>query len=241
MSISLLGDLDNEDNRGIPEWRAILNEVNRTDSSVPVRPSSRQDYVDAHATTIRRIGGADQHYHILSQIYVPDVTMSGSLTTIWAQIQAETVIFMLFSSLDSLMQEVNLAYNFRIPDYSINVYHDAIKHGQRPSGSCVRCAINRTNDSLTAFLNIELGSTWFENLRILRNRISHKQLLATNTNLGQTTVYIEIPTDPNATRFNQPARTGIEINSYCQNSHMNVVRLLAQTYRFLLPKIATIQ
>jgi len=237
LTIELLGTLDNEDNRGIPEWRLILQELDRTGQSNP-RPIQRQDFANSHATTIRRIGGADYHYHILNQIYVPNVTPMRQFTTIWTEIETESVTFMLYSSLDSLMQEINLTYKFGIPEFKIDVNHDPASC-TRQARACVRCALDGVNDSLTTYLNSELSSTWFDALRKLRNRISHKQLLATNTNLAPT-AYIEMPTDPEAIPYTEVPRAGVELNGYCVTTRSNVARVISQTYQIIMPKIRDI-
>lgn len=238
MRVELLEDLDNEDNRGITSWRDILDEIYRTDGA-GVRSPARQDFVDSHATTIRYLSAADYHYHNLKQVYVPDVTPISSLTTIWAQIETESVIVTLYGALDSLMQEVNLAYKFGIDENKVYANHGS-GHRGNPRADCVRCRLTSLNDSLSNHIDTELSSDWFDKFRRLRNRLTHRQLLATNTNLGQSTVYIEMPTNPEASRFTEEPRRGIEISAYCEARRRNVADLLSSTYGMLVTKIRDI-
>jgi hypothetical protein len=240
MRIELLQTLDNESNRNIPRWHDILEEVYRYDRASD-RTRERQDFVDAHATTIGRIGVADYHYHNLNQIYIPDRTQMHKLTTIWASAETESVIFMLYSALDSLAQEVNLAYKFGIDVSRVYIHHRK-DHGMKPQVDCVRCDLSKQNDGLTKYLNAELSLDWFDLFRKLRNRITHKQLLVSNTNIevGNPTIYIEMPNDPNATRFTIKPKQGIEINAYCVELRKNIADVINQTYDTLIPKIKNI-
>ncbi len=232
MHVELLETIDDESARSIPRWHDILKEVYRFD-----RTPKLQDFVDVHATTIRRVGIADYHYHNLCQIYSPDKTPTKAHTTSWAEAEMESIISTLYSSLDSLAQEVNLAYKFGIDEGKVHIYHN-----MKPHAHCVRCDLNKQNDSLANYLNGELSSDWFDMFRKLRNRLTHRLLLPSNTNfeIGNPTSYIEIPPDPAATRFTIKPRQGIEINTYCVKSRQNVVSVINNTYDMLTTKIKDI-
>jgi len=236
MPIDLLDTLDNEDNREIPQWRSLLVRIDE----VGGRTDARQAFVDAHANTIRCVGAADYHYHILNQVYIPDVVRMGSLTTLWVQIEAESIVIALYSALDSLMQEINLACNFGVRENGVSAYHPE-EHRESPNTHtrCVRCKLSLEDDSLGRYLNEELTLDWFDKLRRLRNRIAHRRLIATNTNLdiGRPTTYIEMPSDPEANRFTEIPRRGIEINSYCASGRADVARTIGNSYELLAPRI----
>lgn len=240
MHVELLESLDSEDNRGVRAWRDVVDEVHRTDGKGE-RAKARQDFVDSHANTIRLLGAADYHHHNLAQIYQPDITPMDKLTTIWVTIEAESIILVLYGALDSLMQEVNLAYKFGIDENAVHIYHRK-DHQSEPRADCARCELGKQRDGLAEYFEEELSSGWFEGFRQLRNRITHRRLLATNTNftVGRPTVYIEIPADPRAIRFTEQSRQRLEITAYCQASRTNVSDVMSRTYEALVQKVKNI-
>jgi len=186
------------------------------------------------------VGSADFHFHVLEQVYVPEGPNAGTHTISWVQACAESVIFWLYTSLNSLAQELNLVYRFGIDEWKVDVTHPST-HDERPHSDCLKCRLIGEGDNLCAYLLAELDSDWFKLLNGLRNRITHRQLLSTNTNIGgQPGLLIEISHDPRARIFDEQPRTGIEIRGYCVQTRQNVVRVIGETYRQLIPRIGQI-
>jgi hypothetical protein len=236
MRIELLGNLTDESNRGINGWVVIRTEVERHP-----RTSDLQKFVNVHATTIERVGLADYHHWNLDQIYRPERPATDSLTTVWAPAEAASFVFTAYSALDSLAQELNLAYKFGIDENRAKAHHGKW-HGNSPQRDCVRCALNGVGDSITTFLNQEFSSDWFDFLRRLRNRITHRQLLAVNINLlvGSSKISIEISPDPDGTVFALQSQSGLEINRFCAETRAAIANVLDQTYTMLVPRIGQI-
>lgn len=233
MQIQLLDDLADESNRKMPGWLKI-----RAEFDLYPRTPELQRFVNAHATTIQRIGLADYHYRNLDQIYRPDMPQPNSLANIWAPGEAVSLVFILYSALDSLAQELNLAYKFGIDERQVHIHHGP-KHLKTPQSNCLRCSLNKVGDGTAVFLNQELSKSWFEFLHSLRNRITHIQLLATNLNFsaGQPEITIEISTDPDAPIFNVEPKKGFEINAFCRENRMQVTDLIDTVYGMLLPMV----
>jgi hypothetical protein len=235
MQVNLLETIDNEASIGIPGWQEM-----RAPLDMLERSQAMQDLVDAHATTVRRIASADFHLHILQQVYVPDRVQSGSRTILWAQAGAESVIFWLYTSLNSLAHELNLVYGFGIDEFRVDVTHPQ-SHSERPNTNCFRCRLIMQNHEVCRNLESELSSDWFKFLNSLRNRITHRQLLSTNTNFGGPLgLFIEISHDPEAKRFDEPARQGIEISRYCLETRHNVIRVIGEAYTNVISRIRQI-
>lgn len=236
MQIELLDDLADESNRKIAGWQKI-----RAEFDLYPRTPELQKFVNAHATTIQRIGLADYHYHNLDQIYKPNGAQPHALANIWASGESVSFVFILYSALDSLAQELNLAYKFGIDEMQVHIHHGP-KHLKSPQSNCLRCSLNKTGDSISSFLNQELSNGWFDFLHLLRNRITHRQLLATNLNftVGQSEITIEISPDPDAPIFNVQPKQGFEINAFCVDNRKKVVDSIDTVYGVLLPKVKQI-
>jgi hypothetical protein len=237
MQVNLLGSMDDEASIDIPGWQDV-----RTSIESLTRNQQVQDLVDAHATTIRRIGSADYHYHILNQVYIPDRIHSGAHTISWAQVGAESVVFWLYTALNSLANELNLAYGFGIDEWKVDVTHP-LQHNRNLKPGCFRCRLIQHGDNLSSYLEGELNSEWFKFFNELRNRIAHRQLLSPNINISfgaRSGIFIEISHNPRAKRFTESPRNGIEINGFCVESRRDVVRVIGEAYTLLNPKIRQI-
>ena len=90
----------------------------------------------------------------------------------WARAEMNSIVYNLYSALDSLANEINLAYNFGIGENKIHIFH---KHQKFKSG-CLRCNLDKKNDRLTSTLNQELSQDWFVLFNKWRNQITHKAL-----------------------------------------------------------------
>ena len=231
MQVTLLDTIDDEFARSIQGWTDV-----RTEFEKFTRTPTLQLFVNAHANTIRLVGDADYHYNNLNQIYVPSQYPASSHAISFSQVETESFIFTIYSALDSLTQEVNLAYGFGIDESKVYVFH---KHTS-PETNCVRCMLTAQSDSLSNYFDSALNSSWFDFLRRLRNRLTHRRLLSTNTNIGGAGFYIEMPTDPNAVNFSQSPRSGKEINQYCVDTRARVATTLDESYKRLLRKVASI-
>ena len=198
-------------------------------------PSSLHDIIRSHTATKFKITFADYHYHILDQLYRPNETAARQDTLMWARAEMNSIVYNLYSALDSLANEINLAYNFGINENRIHIFHNH----QKLVADCVRCNLDKQNDGLTSTLNQELSQNWFLILNKLRNQITHKNLPV----FGQTrstgdpevpddATTLTIPEDP--TEVNVTIRTKrVEINLYCLDLRNNVVRLAEKTFDLL--------
>ncbi|MBM3910537.1 MAG: hypothetical protein FJ356_02685 [Thaumarchaeota archaeon] len=231
MDITLLDDMQKHNNNDFPNWVKIQQLMPNSFSNTDLL-----DYDQSHTSTRSKVTFADYHYHILEQLYQPHVTEREKNTVGWVRAEFHSIVMNLYSALDSLAYEINLAYNFGLRINQIYIHHN---HSTFVS-DCFRCNLNNENDSLTSLLNNELNKSWFQTFNKLRNQIIHKNLpviqiiLATNT----TTTKIKIPDDPSNTspQINDYSQD-LEINCYCKDLRNNVVKIIEQVYPLIEPKI----
>lgn len=192
------------------------------------------DFAQSHESTKTKIIFADYHYYILNQFYRPSVTKRETDTDSWVRAEFHSLVINLYSALDSLAYEINLAYNFGLKPNQINIYHTHTSFQQ----NCIRCNIDNQNDALTALINIEFAKTWFQIFNKLRNQIVHKNLPVITIGLGGLATKITIPNDPSNTnpQYGDYSQ-GLEINQYSQTIRKNVVNIIEQTYPLIESRI----
>jgi hypothetical protein len=231
MRVCLLEDMHTKNEKEMQNWSKIATLIHYGNP-----PTSLHDINRSHTATKFKITFADYHYHILDQLYRPNKTPALGDTLMWARAEMNSIVYSLYSALDSLANEINLAYNFGISENRIHISHN---HKKKFESDCVRCNLDEQNDRLTSFLNQELSQKWFSIFNKLRNQITHKNL----PKFGQTissgdpevpdeATTLMIPEDPTEVNITIRTKT-VEINQYCLDLRNNVVRLTEKTFDLL--------
>lgn len=94
--VDLLETIDDEDSTAISMWKEMRRPLDALECT-----QAMQRLVDAHAETIRRVAMSDYHYRNLNQIYFPGRPSSGAHATSWVESEAVSIVFLLYSALDS--------------------------------------------------------------------------------------------------------------------------------------------
>lgn len=227
MNVNLLPNMHQANDVDLPNWVAIQTLMPSTHHNLDLL-----EYDQSHGTTKTKVTFTDYHYHILNQFYIPNVTKRQTDTDSWVRAEFHSIVMSLYSSLDSLAYEVNLAYNFGLKPYQIHIYHN---HTSIVS-DCFRCNMNIQNDNLTSFFNSELGKDWFQIFNRLRNQIVHKNLPVIQIVIGGYATSIKIPNDPaNTNPQANDYSNNLEINNYCKELRQNVVRIIEGAYPHISP------
>src|SRR5687767_2329579 len=102
---NLLTNLYQRPNPAMPNWSKIISYIPQTfsDELLP--------YAQTHDAVTTKIAFANYHYHILNQLYQPFTTPRQADTQWWARAEMHSIVFNLYSALDSIAYEINLAYN----------------------------------------------------------------------------------------------------------------------------------
>jgi hypothetical protein len=69
-------------------------------------PPSLREIHRSHTATISKITFADYHYLILDQFYRPNETPIHEDTLLWARAEMNSIVYNLYSALDSLANEI---------------------------------------------------------------------------------------------------------------------------------------
>jgi hypothetical protein len=240
MSVNLLAGIDNRNNNNLPNWSRIQRLIPTSNLTEP-----QLKVAQAHESTFFKIRFSDYHISILEQIYRPDMTDSKEDTKNWARAEMHSIVFNLYSALDSLGYEINLAYQFGIDPSKIHIYHNP----KKPVKNCLRCKIDKQKDSVTSSLNNSLNQHWFEIFHKLRNQITHKDLpvlqisKSVGGNAGGDTFKLKIPNDP--TNSNPRDDKGdysdnLELKQYCVNTRTDVLKTIEGVYPLIEHKIPQI-
>lgn len=229
MNVRLLENMHTVNDDEMPNWVSLSKIIEQKN---PLNLELSQ----THNSVKAKIAFADYHYHILNQFYVPHATLRQTDTNQWVLAEIHSVITSLYSALDSLMYEVNLAYNFWLNISQINIHHQHTK----ASNDCIRCRIDNVNDNLTTYLNHELSQDWFNIFRKLRNQITHKNIPILNIAVNDTT-HIMIPNDPTNTnpQYSDYSK-GLEINTLCQEYRNNIIPIIEKTYKIIHDRIVAL-
>jgi hypothetical protein len=221
----------------MPNWSRI-QELIPSGNLTP----AQLEFAQAHDSTSFKIRFADYHLSILQQIYRPQMTDSEEDTKNWARAEMHSIILNLYSALDSLGYEINLAYKFGIDPGKIHIHHI---HKTRMK-SCLRCEVNNQNDNVTCYLNNFLGLPWFERFNKLRNQITHKHLpiidiIISVGNGG--TFTLRIPNDPtnsNPIHANGDYSDNLELRQYCKDTRIEVLNTVEDIYCLIQQRIPQI-
>jgi hypothetical protein len=217
----------------MPNWAVISSRFPST------LPQNLWEIAPTHTGIYYKIAFADYHYHILDQLYRPNQTYRETDTDSWSRAEMHAIVNNLYSALDSLGQEINLAYQFRIDAGDIHIHH---RHAQ-PVNSCVRCRLDQANDGLTTLLNQTLSLGWFDVFRRLYNQIKHRNLPIINVTVragGPNTTQILIPNDPSIANPQwKDYSDQLEINKFCSDRRNEVLNLLEEAFALLKPTIRT--
>jgi hypothetical protein len=117
MDVNLMHNMEQENNPKMPNWPKIKALIPRNN----LRPDMLE-FSQTHGSTNGKIAMTDYHYHILDQLYRPSQTYSEADTKWWARAEMHCIITNLYSALDSLTHEINLAYNLGLqPDEVISM------------------------------------------------------------------------------------------------------------------------
>lgn len=231
MEVDLLNDMERKLDNELLNWVRIQKLIPSGISS-----SDLLEFSQTHMSVKSKITFTDYHYHILNQLYRPADTPREVDTDSWARAEMHCIVINLYSALDSLAHEINLAYQFGINISCIHIHHDH----QQPKQDCVRCRLDTENDSLTSFINNELNNQWFETFRKLRNQITHKSLPIILVRIGGVATQIMIPNDPTKTNPQyQDYSQKLEINQYCLDRRNDISRIVEKAYELMEPKIKT--
>lgn len=219
----------------MPNWSGIEKLI-PTSNLTP----AQLEFAQAHTSTFYKIRFADYHLAILEQIYHPNMTNSKDDTKNWARVEMHSIILNLYSALDSLGYEINLAYQFGIDSGKIHIQHT------RDKKTCLRCRIDNQNDSLTTYLNNTLGQQWFLRFNKLRNQIAHKHLPVMDINIAVGnggSFKLRIPNDPsnsNPIHANGDYSDNLELKQYCVDTRAEVLRTVEDTYPLIEHRIPQI-
>jgi meiotically up-regulated gene 157 (Mug157) protein len=78
------------------------------------------------------------HLRILQQIY--GIRKRRASAQHWAKTEMHSIVFNLYSALDSLGYEINLAYGFRIDSGNILIHH---RDKKKLNNKCLRCRVKK--------------------------------------------------------------------------------------------------
>jgi hypothetical protein len=220
MRVGLLEDMQTKNDKEMPNWSKIAILIQYGSS-----PPHLFEIHRSHNAIKSKITIADYHYHILDQLYRPNTTPRETDTPMWARAEMNSIVYNLYSALDSLANEINLAYNFGIGENKIHIFHNH----QKTESNCVRCSLDKQNDTLSSTVNYELGQNWFLLFNKLRNQITHKNLpvfgqgISTgDPKIPDNAIHLTIPEDP--TEMHPTFKTKlVEINQYCLDLRNNVM------------------
>jgi len=246
MEVSLLDKINDANTHNIPYWRSIQNTIDAQTIPGSKRIEELRDISQSHQNTRSKITFADYHYRNLDQIYIRHTTRRYPETPTWAMAEMHGIMSNLYSALDSLSNEINIAYKLGIPTRNCEIYHNVQDHKKgKPNKNCIRCNIDQVDSRLSNHLNNGLGQDWFEHFRNLRHQMTHRTLpvyeigvSSGDPNIPDNSVYLMIPNDPSN---NNPQHLdfskGLDFNDYCHECRVNVVALIEQTYKIIEPKV----
>jgi hypothetical protein len=235
MSVNLLTNIsDRMHDPRVRNWFNIRNLI----------PSSKLtdlqlDLAQAHDSTFYKIRFADYHLFILGQIYDPDAEAREGETQQWVRAEMHSTVYNLYSALDSLGYEINLAYGFGINPGGVTIHHN---HPKIVNG-CLRCELTKINDDLYRYLETSLNDvSWFNYFRRLRNQVTHRHFPVWNIgrvvegNGGRFAV--RLPDNPeNMNPQPSDYSRHLEVRQYCESTREEVINVTEEVYRLITPMI----
>jgi hypothetical protein len=236
MNVNLMQNMYQKNDPKMPNWSKIEALI----PPIHLRPDILE-FSQTHESINGKIAMADYHYHILDQLYRPSQTDMQTDTKWWARAEMHCIITNLYSALDSLTHEINLAYNMGLQPKHVDVHHDhAIPN---PKSKCVRCRLPQ-GDPVGSYLNQELSQPWFATFKNLRHQITHRNvpIIQSTITVGDPTIHMMIPDDPTKNNPQNDPPPGdfskkLEINQYCFDRRNNVLNSIEKIYPILEPMI----
>jgi hypothetical protein len=233
LSVNLLRNIGNWNS--MPNWLEIQKLI-----PTSTLTDTQLKFAQAHDSTFYKIRYADYHLGILDQIYRPRMTDSETNTKNWARAEMHSIVFNLYSALDSLGYEINLAYQFRIKPSDIHIHHE---HNTWKK-NCLRCEMDKQNDNVTSSIHCRLGLGWFKRFHKLRNQITHKHLpvLLSSITMGPGgTIILKIPNDPTESNPKQSDYSdNLELKQYLVDARTEVVKTIENIYPLIQHRISSI-
>jgi hypothetical protein len=107
----------------LPKWSFIQSLIPQSTTGKP----DLHKFSQAHETTYRKFKFAIYHLNILRQVYGPNATVnlgrgtSSASQQHWAIAEAHSIVFNLYSALDSVSDEINRAYEFKLNPNEVGV------------------------------------------------------------------------------------------------------------------------
>jgi hypothetical protein len=230
MSVNLYTDMYVPNDPDLPNWSDIQSLM---PSSFMGRPDLLT-FSQAHTTTYKKFKFAVYHLTILQQLYgVNRYNFDPQITAPydWALAEAHSIIFNLFSTLDAISYEINLACNFQLKASEAGIQSKCIEH-----------MIHYQNDALTSYLETSLyNQDWFKYFIQLRNRMAHRNLtifqqpmVVGGTGNG---LIIKIPDDPSTTADMPSYSKNIDLAQYCDDTQRKVLGVIEYVYPLIKPRI----
>lgn len=201
-------------------------------SSTTGRSDDLSEFAKAHTTTYKKFKFAVYHWTIFHQIYgnKGDNFGSGRFPAFQDYVKAEahSIIFNLFSALDSVSNEINLAYDFQLKRNDISINNKSLKY-----------MLKYENDSLNTYLNDSLyRQEWFSYFNKLRNQMTHRDLfIAKNIIGGSIGLPIQLPDDPNDQSDNPPTSKRIDLGEYCEKTTKDVRQVIEGVYSLIIGRV----
>jgi hypothetical protein len=241
VSVNLLTNISNlRGDRSIRNWSDIKNMIPTGNLTEP-----QLDLAQAHDSTFYKIRFADYHIFILRQLYDPNRKDRGEEMQHWVRAELHSIVYNLYSALDSLGYEINLAYGFGIPAHRIHFDHG--HDTKQTRNNCLRCELRKNviiiGDQLHRYLERSLSDPWFDYFRRLRNQITHKHfpvwnlaISAEGEDAGRMT--ISLPDNPeNMNPGSGDYTQNLELRQYCEATRERVREVLEEVYRIIAPQI----
>jgi hypothetical protein len=238
--VILLGNMSSLMNdTSLRNWYEIKMLLPKDNLSCP-----QLDLVQTHDSIFYKIRFADYHLSILQQIYRPDMLDPGGDIDNWVRAEMHSIIYNLYSALDSLGYEINLAYGFNIERKKINIYHHKNHNDEK---NCLRCKIKDFNDDLTSYIETSLKEdTWFNYFHRLRIQITHRSFPVKQRTMvigdeGGGTLKMKLPDIPEKINPGQNDYSrGLELCKYCEDTREYVREFIENVYTHIKPKIPEI-
>jgi hypothetical protein len=216
----------------LPQWFKIERLTHWEGN--PARPLYTMSV--AHESTYYKIKYADYHLEVLRQIY--EVKNRRSDSEQWAKLQMHSIVFNIYSALDSLASEINLAYGFKLKPHNIQFDHNHNpKQGQKRSCVPCRMKIGKNSQELASYIDKTLRRSWFIRFKKLRHQITHRHLPYTMIGIGGYTIIIKIPNNPATTRTNPSYSHSHDLRQFCLTTREEVVKVIEHVYELMANRV----
>lgn len=224
MEVKLKEDMFQSDDPHFPNWSRIYKLIPSP------TPKALLSFTQSHESTYSKIKFAQYHYHILDQLYQSNITQREPDTQHWVRAEMHSIIINLYSSLDSLAQQINCIYHmgFSPSEIRINDFRYQIPPG-----------------AIRNHLDNELKPDWFDTFNHLRNLMVHKNLPVLRLIPRGNTMTIIMPDDPlnndpqSPSTGNDDYSKRLEANKYCKDRLNDTMRIIEGAYLLLENDIKT--